>query len=107
LGPVAGRSGNIATDVPIDLFAQPIIKTVNLLSIIHSILYGFLTGSKTLPQKNAYKSCATCISCKQKTVGGTDPAALLSDLYIADEKLHYNKQMQQCAVNNRLQTPVI
>jgi hypothetical protein len=34
-------------------FAQPIIKTVNLLSIVPSILNGFLTESEMLPQKNA------------------------------------------------------
>jgi hypothetical protein len=33
-------------------------------------------------------------------IDGTDLAALLSDIYIAREKLHDNKQMQQYAVNH-------
>jgi hypothetical protein len=32
---------------------------------------------------------------------GTDLAALLSDLYIGARTLHYNKRMQQYAVNDR------
>jgi hypothetical protein len=38
---------------------------------------GFLTGSKSLPQKNAYNSCASCISVEQsvlKTINHRRPA---------------------------------
>jgi len=40
-------------------------------------MIGFLTGSKALPQKNAYKSCALCISIEQsisKTINHRCPA---------------------------------
>jgi hypothetical protein len=32
-----------------------------------------LTGSKTLPQKNAYKSCALCISVEQGVLKAINP----------------------------------
>jgi hypothetical protein len=64
-------------------FAQQIIKTVNLHSIMQSIMIGFLTGSKSLPQENAYKSCALCISNEQsvlKTINHPrDGAAQIDD----------------------------
>jgi hypothetical protein len=40
-------------------------------------MIGFLTGSKALPQKNAYKYCALCISIEQsvsKTINHRRPA---------------------------------
>jgi hypothetical protein len=67
---------------------------------MHSILNGFLTGSKWLPEKDAYKSCAHCISDEQKSVDGTAQTAFRPSLYISRERLHEHNQMQQYAVNN-------